>query len=111
MPSSRSLSAFIGIALVGIALTACQDQASGQIVARNGVRLVETLSNPPIHGCHRFPEGVTHVENRTQSNLVLYTTPDCTVPPGGHSNYLDIGQSNQVAGVAGPWRSFSFAPE
>ncbi|MFF9123506.1 hypothetical protein ACF09J_09440 [Streptomyces sp. NPDC014889] len=111
MPSSRSPAALIGIALLGIALTACQDQASGQVVARSGARLVETLSNPPIHGCHRFPEGVTHVENQTQSNLVLYNTADCTVPPGGQSNYLDIGQSDQVARVTGPWHSFSFAPE
>ncbi|MFJ2561737.1 MULTISPECIES: hypothetical protein [unclassified Streptomyces] len=111
MPSSRSTAALIGIALLGIALTACQDQASGQVVARSGVRLVETLSNPPIHGCHRFPEDVTHVENQTQSNLVLYTAPDCTVPAGGQSNYLDIGQSDQVARVTSPWRSFAFAPE
>jgi hypothetical protein len=111
MPSSRSLAALIGIASLGIALSACQDQASGQIVARSGVRLVETVSNPSIHGCHRFSEGVTHVNNQTQSSLLLYTTPDCTVPPGGQSTYLDIGATDQVVSTAGLWRSFSFAPE
>jgi hypothetical protein len=104
------LAALTGITLLGIALTACQDQASGQIVARNGVRIVETLSNPTIHACHRFPEGVTHVSNQTQSSLLLYTTPDCTVPPGGQSNFLDIGASDQAVMATGLWHSFSFAP-
>ncbi|MCC5475612.1 hypothetical protein [Streptomyces barringtoniae] len=111
MPSSRSLAALVGIVLSGLALSACQDQASGQVVARNGLRLVETLSNPSIHGCHRFPEGVTHVNNQTQSSLLLYTTPDCTVPQGGQSTYLDIGAADQVVSATGLWRSFSFAPE
>ena len=31
MRASRSLAALTGFALLGIALTACQDQASGQI--------------------------------------------------------------------------------
>ncbi|MFI9803184.1 hypothetical protein ACIHEJ_02200 [Streptomyces sp. NPDC052301] len=110
MPSSRTLAALIGISSFALALTACQDQASGQIVARSGVRVVQTISNPPTHGCHRFPEGVTHIDNQTQSSLVLYTTPDCTVPPGGQSNYLDIGASDQSVMTTGPWRSFSFAP-
>jgi hypothetical protein len=111
MPSSRSLAALTGIALLAVALTACQDQASGRIVAHNGVRLVESLTNPPTHGCHTFREGVTHVINQTQSNLLLYTTPDCTVPPGGASTYLDIGASDLAVLSTGLWRSFSFAPE
>ncbi|WP_433454419.1 hypothetical protein ACQPXS_40050 [Streptomyces sp. CA-142005] len=110
MPPSRLLAALTGITLLGVALTACQDQASGQIVARNGFRIVQTLSDPPIHRCHRFPEGVTHVNNQTQSSLLLYTTPDCTVPPGGQSSYLDIGASDQVVRATGLWHSFSFAP-
>ncbi|MFI9603563.1 hypothetical protein ACIHCX_27575 [Streptomyces sp. NPDC052043] len=111
MPSSRSQAALIGIALLGLALTACQDTASGHVVGRNGARVVETVTNPPIDGCHRFPEGVTNVDNQTQSNLVLYTTQDCTVPPGGQSNYLDIGNSDQAVKATGPWHSFSFASE
>ncbi|MGW1170173.1 hypothetical protein [Streptomyces sp. NPDC001153] len=111
MPSSRSLAALIGVTLFGLALSACQDQASGQVVARNGVRLVETVSNPSIDRCHRFPEGVTHVNNQTQSSLLLYTTPDCTVPAGGQSVYLDIGAADQVVRATDLWHSFSFAPE
>ncbi|MFE9448476.1 hypothetical protein [Streptomyces sp. NPDC006739] len=111
MPSSRPLAALLGITFLGLALGACQDQASGQVVARNGVRVVETLTNPSTHGCHRFPEGVTHVNNQTQSSLLLYTTPDCTTPPGGQSSYLDFGASDQVVMASGPWRSFSVAPE
>lgn len=111
MPSSRSLAALTGITILGIALTGCQDQASGQITARNGVRLVETVSNPPVDACHRFPEGVTHVDNQTQSSLLLYTTADCTVPPGGQSNYLDIGASDAAVRTTGLWQSFSFAPD
>ncbi|GGW47559.1 hypothetical protein GCM10010503_25520 [Streptomyces lucensis JCM 4490] len=113
MPASRPLAALIGVAVFGvfgISLTACQDQASGQIMARNGVRLVDTFSNPPIEGCHRFSEGVTHVHNQTQSRLLLFTTPNCTVPRGGQGNYLDIGGSDQVVRATGLWRSFSFAP-
>ncbi|MEU1405460.1 hypothetical protein ABZ471_24400 [Streptomyces sp. NPDC005728] len=111
MRASRSLAALTGIAVLGIALTACQDQASGTIVARHDARLVETISNPPIHRCHRFVEGVTRVDNHTQSNLLLYTTPDCTVPPGGASNYLDIGGADEVVRSTGLWRSFSIAPD
>ncbi|MFI1364098.1 hypothetical protein [Streptomyces griseochromogenes] len=111
MLSSRSLAALIGITLSGIALTACQDQASGQIIARNDARIVETLSNPPIHGCHRFPAGVTHINNQTQSSLLLYATPDCTVPRGGQSDYLDIGASDYAVRTTGLWQSFSFAPD
>ncbi|MGW7823170.1 hypothetical protein ACWGLF_34770 [Streptomyces puniciscabiei] len=111
MPPSRLLAALTGVTLLGIALTACQDQASGQIVARNGVRIVETVSNPSTHGCHRFSEGVTHINNQTQSSLLLYTTPDCTVPPGGQSTFLDIGASDRAVLTTGLWRSFSFAPE
>ncbi|MEU6769854.1 hypothetical protein [Streptomyces sp. NPDC046759] len=111
MPPSRTLAALVGVTLLGVALTACQDRASGQIVARSGVRVVETISNPPINGCHRFSAGVTHVDNQTQNSLLLYTTPDCTVPPGGQSVYLDIGASDQVTTASGLWRSFSFAPD
>ncbi|MFI1167971.1 hypothetical protein ACH4UM_31320 [Streptomyces sp. NPDC020801] len=111
MPSSRSLAALTGITVLGIALTACQDQASGQIVARNDARIVETISNTSIHGCHRFPEGVTHVENFTQSSLMMYTTPDCSVPPGGQSVYLNMQASDHAVRSTGLWRSFSFAPE
>ncbi|MCZ0987623.1 hypothetical protein [Streptomyces diastatochromogenes] len=109
MRVSRPLAALTGIALLGIALTACQDQASGQVTARNGVRYVETISNPPIHGCHRFRQGVTHVTNYTQSNMLLYTTPDCSVPPGGASIYLTMQSSDEVVRSSGLWRSFSFA--
>ncbi|MCS0600820.1 hypothetical protein NX794_06185 [Streptomyces sp. LP11] len=107
MPAPRSMAALTGIAVLAIALTACQDQASGQIVVRNGARVVETLSNPSVDGCHRFPEGVTNVENYTQSNLQMYPTPDCTGP----SIYVDIQTSNEVVRANGLWRSFSFAPE
>ncbi|MFJ9929127.1 MULTISPECIES: hypothetical protein [Streptomyces] len=111
MPASRSLAALTGIALLGVALTACQDQASGQIVARRDGRIVQSLTNPPSHGCHRFPEGVTQVTNQTQNRLLLYTTPDCTAPAGGQSVYLDIGATDQVARSAGQWNSFSFASD
>ncbi|MFJ9814181.1 hypothetical protein ACIRU3_02725 [Streptomyces sp. NPDC101151] len=111
MRASRRLAALTGTAVLGIALTACQDQASGQIVARNDVRPVETISNPSVHGCHRFREGVTRVNNYTQSNLLLYATPDCTVPPGGASIYLTMQSSDEVVPAYGPWRSFSIAPE
>ncbi|MFH8341894.1 hypothetical protein [Streptomyces sp. AM6-12] len=111
MRASRSLAALTGFALLGIALTACQDQASGQIVARHNGRIVQTLNNPPVKGCHRLPEGITQVTNQTQSSLLLYTTPDCTVPAGGASNFLDIGATDQAVRATGPWNSFSFAPE
>ncbi|MDQ0989477.1 hypothetical protein [Streptomyces sp. V3I7] len=110
MPPSRSLAALIGLMTLGVALTACEDNAAGQVVARNGDKVVETVSNPPNHGCHRFPEGVTHVNNHTQSNLLLYTTPNCTVPPGGQSIYLDMGGADEVVRGMGLWRSFSIAP-
>ncbi|OIK23288.1 hypothetical protein [Streptomyces malaysiense] len=110
MRASRPLAALTGFALLGIALTACQDQASGQIVARNNGRVVQTLSNPPVKGCHRFPQGITHVTNYTQSSLRLYTTADCTVPAGGAYDFLDIGASDQVVRATGLWNSFDFAP-
>jgi hypothetical protein len=105
------LAALTGIALLGMALTACEDNASGQIMARNGVRPVQTLSNPPTSGCHRFPEGVTHVSNDTLSDIVLYTTPDCTVPKGGESTYLSQQSADEVVRSTGLWRSFDFAQE
>ncbi|MBL1108087.1 hypothetical protein JK361_26440 [Streptomyces sp. 5-8] len=111
MPVSRSMAALSGIAVLGLALTACDDQANGQIVAHNGERHVETVSNLVIGGCHRFPEGVTRVDNYTTSSLIMYSTPDCTVPRGGESVYLDGPSSDNVVGSAGLWRSFSFAPE
>jgi hypothetical protein len=54
---------------------------------------------------------VTHVDNYTQSDMLLYTTPDCTVPAGGASIYLDIGGMAEAVKATGPWRSFTFAPE
>jgi hypothetical protein len=43
--------------------------------------------------------------------MLLYTSPDCTVPRGKESVYLDM----QSAGVAvmsnGPWRSYSFTSD
>ncbi|GHI05816.1 hypothetical protein AQI88_09740 [Streptomyces cellostaticus] len=111
MRVSRPLAALTGIALLGIALTACQDQASGTIVARNDGRYVETFSNPSIHGCHRFRQDVTHVNNHTLSSMLLYTTPDCTVPPGGAGIYLNMQSSDEVVRSTGLWRSFTFAPE
>ena len=111
MRAPRSLAALTGIALLGIALTGCQDQASGTIVARHDGRWVQTFSNPPIHGCHRFIDGVTHINNHTLSSMLLYTTPDCTVPPGGSSVYVDMQSSDVAVRSNGLWRSFSFAPE
>lgn len=111
MPASRSMAALGGIALLGIALTACQEQSSGQIVMRNGARHVETISNVSVHGCHRIREGVTHVDNYTQDSLLMYVTPDCTVPPGGRSIYLDGVSSDIAVRSNGLWRSFSFAPD
>ncbi|WP_073951619.1 hypothetical protein [Streptomyces kebangsaanensis] len=108
MPVSRLLTALAGIAMLGMVLTACEEHAQGTIEGRNGVRAVETISNPPIHGCHRFRAGVTHVTNRTQSNLMLYRTADCTEPAGGQGVYLDRQMSNQVAPATAAWRSFSF---
>ncbi|MFI0808444.1 hypothetical protein [Streptomyces echinatus] len=111
MPASRSMAALTGIALLGLALTACDDQANGQIVAHNGDRHVETVSNLVIGGCHRFPEGVTRVDNYTTSSLLMYTTPNCTVPRGGASAYLDGPSAGEAVEATGLWRSFSFAPE
>ncbi|MBL1084949.1 hypothetical protein JK359_23750 [Streptomyces actinomycinicus] len=111
MPVSRSLAALCGFAVLGLALTACDDQANGQIIAHHDERHVETVSNLVIGGCHRFPEGVTRVDNYTTSSLLMYTTPDCTVPPGGESVYLDGPSSDNVVRATGQWRSFSFAPE
>jgi hypothetical protein len=109
MPVSRPLTALTGVAVLGMALTACEEHALGTIEGRNGARAVETISNPSVHGCHRFREGVTHVANRTQSNIVLYWTDDCTEPAGGQSVYLDRQMSDQVAPSSGPWRSFAIA--
>ncbi|MEU5533993.1 hypothetical protein [Streptomyces sp. NPDC020362] len=111
MRASRPLATLTGIALLGIVLAACQDQAGGQITAHSGVRLVESITNPSVHGCHPFSEGVTHVDNYTQSSILLYTTPDCTAPPGGTSIYLSMQSSDEVVRSTGLWRSFSIAPE
>ncbi|MFC9278641.1 hypothetical protein [Streptomyces collinus] len=111
MRVSRPLAALTGVALFGIALTGCQDQASGTITARNGATPVQSLTNPPIKGCHRFDQGVTHVDNFTLSSVLLYTTPDCTVPKGQTSIYLDMQASDEVVRSNGLWHSFSFAPD
>ncbi|MGW0883748.1 hypothetical protein [Streptomyces sp. NPDC002671] len=110
MRASRPLTALTGIALFGIVLTACQDQASGMIVARKDANLVQSISDPSTGGCHRFREGVTHVDNYTQSDIILYTTPDCTVPRGGQSVYLSVQSSDEVVRSTGLWQSFRFAP-
>ncbi|MBV2354995.1 hypothetical protein KUM39_11565 [Streptomyces sp. J2-1] len=110
MRLTRSLTALTGAAVLGIALTACQDQASGTVSGYAGTRLVETLSNPSIGGCHRFTEPISRVENWTQSNLLMFTTPDCKVPPGGASAYVSIQSANEAV-PTGLWHSFSFAPE
>ena len=107
MPASRFLTALTAVALLGVALKACDDQALGTIRARNGVRLVETISNPPVDGCHRFREGVTHVTNFTENDIVLYQTADCTEPPGGESIYLSTQTSDSVVRSTGVWRSFT----
>lgn len=107
MPVPRSLAALTGIAVLGLALTACDEQALGTIDARNGVRPVETISNPRTDGCHRFREGVTAVHNYTQNDIILYRTPDCTEPPGGQSLYLPTQTSDQAVRRTGPWQSFT----
>ncbi|MCX4994963.1 hypothetical protein OG739_19840 [Streptomyces longwoodensis] len=111
MRAPRSSAALAGIALLGTVLTACADNASGQLMAHNGDRVVETLSNPPTGTCHRFPQGVTHVDNHMLSNIVLYTTEDCTVPEGGGSTYLAQQSSDEAVHSTGLWRSFGFAHE
>ncbi|MEU5179594.1 hypothetical protein [Streptomyces longwoodensis] len=114
MRAPRSSAALAGVALsalLGTVLTGCADNASGQLMARNGDRLVETLSNPPTGTCHRFPQGVTHVDNHMLSNIVLYTTEDCTVPEGGGSTYLSQQSSDAAVHSTGLWRSFGFADE
>lgn len=108
MPVRRSPAGLVGIVMLGMVLTACQERAQGTIEGRNGARLVETLSNPPIDGCHRFREGVTHVTNYTQDNIMLYRSADCTEAAGGQGVYLDRQMSNQTAPSSAPWRSFSF---
>jgi hypothetical protein len=107
MPVPRPLGALAGIAMLGMALTACEEHAQGTIEGRSGTKVVETISNPPVHGCHRFREGVTHVANRTQSNIMLYRTTDCTEPAGEKGVYLDREMSSQAAPTLAPWRSFS----
>ncbi|MET8947166.1 hypothetical protein ABZX30_27270 [Streptomyces sp. NPDC004542] len=107
MPVPRSLAALTGIALLGLASTACDEQALGTIDARNGVRPVETISNPSVDGCHRFRAGVTHVANYSQNDIILYPTADCTEPPGAASVYLPTQTSDQVVRSTGLWRSFT----
>ncbi|MFF4014874.1 hypothetical protein [Streptomyces sp. NPDC001843] len=107
MPAPRSLAALAGIALLGVALTACDEQALGTIDARNGIRPVETISNPPVDGCHRFRAGVTHVRNFTGNDIVLYQRADCTEQSGGDSVYLPTQTSDAVVRSTGPWRSFT----
>ncbi|MEU6549190.1 hypothetical protein ABZ915_02740 [Streptomyces sp. NPDC046915] len=107
MPAPRSLAALTGIALLGLALTACDEQALGTIDARSGVRPVEKISNPSVDGCHRFREGVTAVHNYTENDIILFQTTDCTEPPGGQSVYLPTQTSDQVVHSTGMWRSFT----
>ncbi|MFF4487840.1 hypothetical protein ACFY0F_15315 [Streptomyces sp. NPDC001544] len=107
MPAPRSLAVLTGIALLGVALTACDEQALGTIDARNGVRTVETISNPPVGGCHRFREAVTHVANHLENDIVLHQRADCTEPPGGQSFYLPTQTSDMVVRSTGLWRSFT----
>ncbi|OIJ66846.1 hypothetical protein [Streptomyces mangrovisoli] len=109
MRVSRRLAALCGMALFGIALTACEDQASGVIEGRKGTT-VQTISNPPIDGCHRFVGSVEEVHNRTGSDIKLYTTPDCTVPKNGDSKFLGTGLSDDAVASTGLWQSFTFAP-
>ncbi|PZH00544.1 hypothetical protein C1I97_23200 [Streptomyces sp. NTH33] len=107
MPVPRSPAVLVGIAMLGMALTACEENAQGMIEGRSGAGVVEMISNPPVHACHRFREGVTHVTNYTQSNIMLYRTADCTEPASGQAVYLDRRMSDQTAPSSAPWRSFS----
>ncbi|MFG2133726.1 hypothetical protein ACGFNV_39020 [Streptomyces sp. NPDC048751] len=108
MSVSRSTMALSGILLFGAALTGCAEkQALGTIEARHEGKRVEKISNPGVDGCHRFIEGVTHVDNHTQNDIVLYPTADCTEPPGGASIYLSTQTSDGVAPTEGLWRSFT----
>ncbi|MFF3332834.1 hypothetical protein ACFYWX_25280 [Streptomyces sp. NPDC002888] len=108
MSVSRSLRALSGIVLLGVALTACDErQALGTIEARHESERVEKISNPGVDGCHRFIEGVTHVDNYTQNDIVLYPTADCTEPPGGESVYLSTQTSDVAVPSEGLWRSFT----
>ncbi|MFE3634834.1 hypothetical protein [Streptomyces cellostaticus] len=110
MRVSRPLAALACVALSGVALAACQDQASGTITGHDGARAVQTFTNPSTEGCHRFRADVTRVDNFTQNSILLYKTPDCTAPQGQEGTYLDMQGSDEVVRSTGPWRSFSFAP-
>lgn len=107
MPAPRWPAALLGVALLGVAPTACGKQALGMIDAGDGVGHAEKVSNTPAEGCHRFRAGVTRVANYTQNDIVLYRTADCTVPPGGQSDYLSAQSSDAVVRSTPPWRSFS----
>ncbi|MGQ4414509.1 hypothetical protein ACN6LA_003962 [Streptomyces sp. SAS_269] len=111
MRVSRPLAALACVALAGVGLAACQDQAAGTVTGHNGVRPVQSFTNPSIGGCHRFRADVTRVDNFTQNSILLYKTPDCTAPKGKESIYLNMQGSDVVVRSTGPWRSFSFAPE
>jgi hypothetical protein len=108
MPSSRSLTGLIGALVLGVALTACEEQALGTIEARGEKKVVEHISNPSVDACHRFVAGMTHVANWTQQDMILYQTADCTEPPGGESVYLPTLTSDAVVRSTGLWRSFTF---
>ncbi|RZB19095.1 hypothetical protein StrepF001_09295 [Streptomyces sp. F001] len=107
MPAKRSLTAFTGVVLLGLVLTACEDRALGTIEAREGTRSVQKISNPPVGGCHQFREGVAHVANYTLNDIILYQTADCTEPQGGESVYLPTQTSDDVVRSTGLWRSFT----
>lgn len=107
MAARRSLTALTGVVVLGLVVTACEDNALGTIELRTGRETVEMLTDPSVEGCHRFREGVVHVNNRTLNDIILYTTPDCTEPRGGESVYLPTETSDDVVRSTGLWRSFT----
>ncbi|MFH8802062.1 hypothetical protein ACH4F6_21050 [Streptomyces sp. NPDC017936] len=109
MSVSRSVTTLAGIILLGTTTAACADkEALGTIETRDEKgKLVETIVNPPVEGCHRLGEGVTRVHNYTTNDLVLYQKADCTEPQDGSSTYVGTQLSDVAAPVEGPWRSFT----
>ncbi|MFI9613518.1 hypothetical protein ACIHCM_17940 [Streptomyces sp. NPDC052023] len=107
MAARRSLTALTGVVMLGLVVTACEDHALGTIELRTERESVEVLSDPSVKGCHRFREGVVHVNNQTLNDIILYTTPDCTEPKGAESVYLPTETSDEAVRSTGLWRSFT----
>ncbi|MFJ9641609.1 hypothetical protein ACWEPM_19640 [Streptomyces sp. NPDC004244] len=112
MSHLRHIGVITGAAVLLLTATACSAGKTtvGTLTFRgHDSPVVLMYSNTPVQGCHeiRLPDGAAHVENNSQTDVILFRTPECQKTDKAPGVYVPMASANVTAPGTLPWRSFS----